>query len=82
MEDTRIAVVAIIVENDDHVDKVNALLHEYGQFIVGRMGLPHREKNVNVISVVLDAPAGVINGLTGKLGMLDGVGAKALYSNK
>lgn len=82
MEDTRIAVVAIIVENVDRVDKVNALLHEYGQFIVGRMGLPHREKNVNVISVVLDAPAGVINGLTGKLGMLDGVGAKALYSNK
>lgn len=82
MEDTRIAVVAIIVENADRVDKVNALLHEYGQFIVGRMGLPHREKKVNVISVVLDAPAGVINGLTGKLGMLDGVGAKALYSNK
>ena len=82
MEDTRIAVVAIIVENADRVDKVNALLHEYGQVIVGRMGLPHREKNVNVISVVLDAPAGVINGLTGKLGMLDGVGAKALYSNK
>ena len=82
MEYTRIAVVAIIVENADRVDKVNALLHEYGQFIVGRMGLPHREKNVNVISVVLDAPAGVINGLTGKLGMLDGVGAKALYSNK
>lgn len=82
MEDTRIAVVAIIVENADRVDKVNALLHEYGQFIVGRMGLPHREKNVNVISVVLDAPAGVTNGLTGKLGMLDGVGAKALYSNK
>ena len=82
MEDTRIAVVAIIVENADRVDKVNALLHEYGQFIVGRMGLPHRENNVNVISVVRDAPAGVINGLTGKLGMLDGVGAKALYSNK
>lgn len=82
MEDTRIAVIGIIVENADRADKVNALLHEYGQFIVGRMGLPYREKNVNVISVVLDAPAGVINGLTGKLGMLDGVGAKALYSNK
>ncbi len=82
MEDTRIAVVAIIVENPDRVEKVNALLHEYGQFIIGRMGLPHREKNVNVISVVLDAPTSVINGLTGKLGMLDGVGAKALYSNK
>lgn len=82
MEDTRIAVIGIIVENADRAEKVNALLHEYGQFIVGRMGLPYREKNVNVISVVLDAPAGVINGLTGKLGMLDGVGAKALYSNK
>lgn len=82
MEDTRIAVIGIIVENADRAEKVNTLLHEYGQFIVGRMGLPYREKNVNVISVVLDAPAGVINGLTGKLGMLDGVGAKALYSNK
>lgn len=82
MEDTRIAVVAIIVENSDRAEKVNSLLHEYGQFIVGRMGLPYHEKNVSVISVVMDAPTGIINGLTGKLGMLDGVGAKALYSNK
>ena len=80
MEDTRIAVVAIIVENADRVDKVNALLHEYGQFIVGRMGLPHREKNVNVISVVLDAPMDVISALSGKLGRLKGVSSKALYS--
>lgn len=82
MEDTRIAVVAIIVENSDRAEKVNSLLHEYGQFIVGRMGIPYHEKNVSVISVVMDAPTGIINGLTGKLGMLDGVGAKALYSNK
>ena len=80
MEDTRIAVVAIIVENADRVDKVNALLHEYGQFIVGRMGLPHREKNVNIISVVLDAPMDVISALSGKLGRLKGVSSKALYS--
>lgn len=82
MDDTRIAVVAIIVENAERAERVNALLHEYGQSVVGRMGLPYREKNVNVISVVLDAPTGIINGLTGKLGMLDGVAAKALYSNK
>ena len=80
MDDTRIAVVAIIVENAERAERVNALLHEYGQFVVGRMGLPYREKNVNVISVVLDAPMDVISALSGKLGRLKGVSSKALYS--
>jgi putative iron-only hydrogenase system regulator len=82
MESNRIALIGIIIENNEISENVNAVLHEYGEFIVGRMGLPYREKSLNVISVVIDAPNNVINGMTGKLGMLDGVSAKALYSNK
>lgn len=82
MEENKIAVVAIIVSDVNCSERVNALLHDYGNYIVGRMGLPYREKSLNVISVVLDAPAGIINGLTGKLGMINGVNAKALYSGK
>lgn len=82
MESNRIALIGIIIENNEISENVNAVLHEYGEFIVGRMGLPYREKSLNVISVVVDAPNNVINGMTGKLGMLDGVSAKALYSNK
>ncbi len=82
MESNRIALIGIIIENNEISENVNAVLHEYGEFIVGRMGLPYREKSLNVISVVVDAPNNVINGMTGKLGMLAGVSAKALYSNK
>ena len=82
MDENRLAVVAIIAKSADCSERVNALLHEFGAYIVGRMGLPYREKSVNIISVVLDAPAPVINGLTGKLGMIEGVSAKALYSSK
>ena len=67
-------------KSNDSAEKVNAVLHDYGDYVVGRMGLPYREKGLNVISVVVDAPASVINGLTGKLGMIDCVSAKALYS--
>ena len=82
MEENRIALIGIIIENNEISENVNAVLHEYGGFIVGRMGLPYREKSLNVISVVVDAPNNIINSITGKLGMLDGVSAKALYSNK
>ncbi|MFR1565903.1 MAG: TM1266 family iron-only hydrogenase system putative regulator [Christensenellales bacterium] len=82
MEENRIALIGIIIENNEISENVNAVLHEYGGFIVGRMGLPYREKSLNVISVVVDAPNNIINSMTGKLGMLDGVSAKALYSNK
>ena len=78
--ETRVAVAAIIVSNPDSVATLNALLHEYGQYIIGRMGIPYREKGVSVLCVVLDAPAGVINSLTGKIGMLSGVTAKTLFS--
>ncbi|MBQ7944697.1 MAG: iron-only hydrogenase system regulator [Lachnospiraceae bacterium] len=78
--ETRIALIGIIVENMDSVEKLNHILHEYGQYIIGRMGIPYREKKVNIISVAVDAPQDVINALTGKIGALDGIGAKTVYS--
>ena len=78
--ETRVAIIGIIVENTDSVDKLNDLLHEYGQFIIGRMGLPYDKKKVNIISVCLDAPLDTINQLSGKLRMIDGVSAKAVFS--
>ncbi len=78
--DTRIALVGIIVEQPEVVSTVNEILHQYSSFIIGRMGLPYREKQVNIISVVLDAPADVISAMSGKLGRLEGVSSKALYS--
>ena len=77
---TRIALIGIIVENTDSVDTLNHLLHEYGQYIIGRMGIPYREKEVNIISVAIDAPQDVINGLSGKIGRLKGISAKTVYS--
>ncbi|MEI0561227.1 iron-only hydrogenase system regulator [Brachyspira pilosicoli] len=82
MENNRIAVIGIIIENTNNVSKVNEVLHEYSDFIIGRMGIPYREENINIISIVLNAPNDKINSLTGKLGMLEGVSAKALYANK
>lgn len=80
--ETRIAILGIIVENMDSVSEVNELLHEYNKYIIGRMEMPYREKNVSVISIVMDAPNNVISAVSGKLGMLDGVSAKAVYSKK
>ena len=78
--ETRLAVVGIIVEDLAVTDHINNLLHDYGSYIVGRMGVPYRQRGVSVISVILDAPNPVISALTGKLGMLQGVSAKALYA--
>ena len=78
---TRVAVISVIVENTDSIEKLNHILSEYRDYIIGRMGIPYREKNVNLISIALDAPEDKINALTGKLGKLDGVGAKTNYSN-
>lgn len=80
MSETRLAVVSIIVENTDCSDKLNALLHEFGEYVVGRMGIPYRAKKVSVLSVVVDAPQETVNAFTGKLGMLEGVTAKTLFS--
>lgn len=78
--ETRVAVISIIVENPDSVARLNGLLHDYGEYIIGRMGIPYREKNINIISVAVDAPQDKINSLTGLIGKLDGVSAKAAYS--
>ena len=77
--ENRIAVLGIIVSDTTAVQTVNGLLHEFGGCIVGRMGLPLRDRQVNAITIVLDAPVTVVNALTGKLGKLDGVSAKALF---
>ena len=78
--ETRVAVMAIIVEKGEAVEGLNALLHEYRDFIIGRMGLPHRERNINIVSAALDAPADTISALAGKLGNIDGLSVKTAYS--
>lgn len=80
--ETRVALIGIIVENSDSVEKMNALLHEYGSWIIGRMGVPYRQKGISIISVVIDAPMDKISSLSGKLGMLDGVSMKTIYSRQ
>ena len=78
--ETRIALIGIIVENRDATEKLNALLHEYGSYIIGRMGVPHREKGICIISVALDAPNDIISALSGKLGMIENISVKTIYS--
>ena len=79
--ETRIAVVSIIVENPDSAERLNAILHEYGRYIIGRMGIPYRVRNINIISVAVDAPQDVISALSGKIGALPDVSTKTAYSN-
>ena len=79
--DTRIALIGIIVENQDSVEELNHLLSLNSKYIVGRMGIPYREKNVHIISVAIDATQDVINALSGKIGRLAGITAKTVYSN-
>ena len=78
---TRVAVMGIIVENTDSVEQLNALLHEYGHYIIGRMGIPYRERSINIVSIAIDAPQDVISALAGKIGNLDGISVKTAYSN-
>ena len=80
--ETRVALIGIVVENPDSVEKLNSLLHDYAPYIIGRMGIPYREKNISIISVTLDAPNDIISALSGKLGALTGVSSKTIYSNK
>ncbi len=79
--ETRVAVVSIIVENPGAVEKLNALLHEYGEYIIGRMGIPYRKRGISIISVALDAPQNTIAALAGKVGALPGVSVKTAYSS-
>ena len=78
--ETRVAVVGIIVEKNDSAEMINEILHEYGRYIVGRMVIPYRERNICIISVVADAPQSVISAMTGKIGRVDGVNVKTAYS--
>ena len=78
--ETRVAVMSILVENSDSVETLNSLLHEYGEFIIGRMGIPYRKRKVNIISIALDAPQNTISALSGKIGKLPGVSVKTAYS--
>lgn len=79
--ESRVAVMAIIVENPDAVEKLNATLHDVGDYIIGRMGLPYREKNIHIVSIAIDAPQDVISSLAGKLGNIPNVSVKIAYSN-
>ena len=78
--ETRVAVMSIIVENPDSVKELNDLLHTFSQYVIGRMGIPYREKNINLISVAVDAPQNEISSLSGKIGRLSGVSIKTAYS--
>ena len=79
--ETRVAVIGNIVENTESAEKINSILHEYAQYILGRMGVPYQKRGISVISIIIDAPQPVISALSGKLGKLEGISTKALYSN-
>ena len=78
--ETRVAVMSIIVENPDSVETLNGILHEHGEWIIGRMGIPYRKRKVSIISIALDAPQNTISALAGKIGKLPGVSVKTAYS--
>lgn len=80
--ENRIALIGILVESQLNVEKMNKILSDFSEYIVGRMGIPYRQKDINVISVVVDAPNDVISSLSGKLGMLSGIATKTVYSKK
>lgn len=78
--ETRIALLAILVKNQDSVEKLNALLHEYRAYIVGRMGIPYKQKQVAIISIAIDATQDIISALSGKIGALEGVSSKTVFA--
>ena len=80
--ETRVAVMGIIVENTGSVERLNVLLHEYGEYIIGRMGIPYRQRGISIVSIAIDAPRDLISSLSGKIGNLDGISVKTAYSNK
>ena len=78
--ETRVAIIGVIVEDADAVEQLNQILHQHGEYIIGRMGIPYRERGINIISIAVDAPQDVISALSGKLGALKGVSCKTVYS--
>lgn len=79
--ETRVAVIGVIIEDPEAAGRINEILHEYGEYIIGRMGIPYRRQGIHIISLAVDAPQDVISALSGKLGRLEGVAAKTAYSN-
>ena len=77
---SRVAIMSIIVENGDSVERINALLHEYSSYIIGRMGIPYQKRGISIISAAMDAPQNIISALSGKIGNLSGVSVKTAYS--
>ncbi len=80
-KETRVAVMGIIVEDTNSTESLNAILHEYGNYIIGRMGVPYRDKNINIVSIALDAPQDTISTMAGRIGKLSGISVKTAYSN-
>ena len=81
MKENRLAVMGIVVEDVDSVCALNELLHDYGSYIIGRMGIPYRERGINLVSIAIDAPQNVISALSGKIGSLSGISVKTAYSS-
>lgn len=79
--ETRVAVIGIIVENPESIEKMNQILHQYAAYIIGRMGIPYRQKGISIISIAVDAPQDVISALSGKVGRIEGISTKTAYSN-
>ena len=77
---SRVALIGIVVEKAESVEALNRILHEYGSYIIGRMGIPYAKRNINIISIAVDAPSDIISALSGKLERLDGISTKAVYS--
>lgn len=80
MEDTRVAVISMIISKEESVEELNRIMHDYAAYVIGRMGIPYRKRGINIISIVIDAPMDAVNALTGALGRLDGVSAKVTYA--
>ena len=78
--ENRVALVGIVVENFNSVEVLNRILHEYSEYLIGRMGIPYKKRDVSVISIAMDAPGDVINALSGKIGRLDGISSKTIYA--
>jgi putative iron-only hydrogenase system regulator len=78
---TRVALIAIIVENSENIDLLNSILHDYAKYIIGRMGLPYPKRNISIISIAMDAPQDAISALAGKIGKISGISVKTAYSN-
>jgi len=78
--ETRVAIIGVMVENNASTESLNNILHFYGEYIIGRMGIPYKEKNIGIISIAVDAPENVISALSGKIGRLPGISTKTLYS--